>query len=482
VSFPYSPTPAYPQPQAQQPTPVAIPSGAQRPRLVFLGTGYLGATYAICFAELGYEVIGFDVDGAKIAKLATGEVPFHEPGLDELLRRNIAAGRLRFSTSYKEVAEFGDVHFICVGTPQRPDGMGADLTYVETAVTSLVPHLSRKALIVGKSTVPVGTAEWVEQLVGKHAPEQVEVEVAWSPEFLQEGFAVEDVLRPNRLVLGVKSAWAHSMLFAANKGVFDLAVNEDREVPVVVTDFATAELVKVAANAFLATKISFINAMAEVCESAGADVTHLARAIGYDDRIGKKFLRAGVGFGGGCLPKDIRAFQARAQELGAGEALRFLHEVDLINQRRRNKVVQLAADLLGRSCGPNGPDLSGMRVAVLGATFKPNSDDVRDSPALAVARKLVRTGAQVAVYDPLGAENAKRELPQASYAASLNEVVRDADLLCVLTEWEEFRYADPNALGALVSGKRVIDGRNCLDSAVWTAAGWEFHGMGRPTS
>jgi UDPglucose 6-dehydrogenase len=480
VSFPYSPTQAYPPPQAQQPTPVVIPSGAQRPRLTFLGTGYLGATYATCFAELGYEVVGFDVDEPKIAKLAGGHVPFHEPGLDELLRRNLAAGRLRFSTDYREVAEFGDVHFICVGTPQRHDGMGADLSQVETCVTSLVPHLTRKALLVGKSTVPVGTADWVEQLVGKFAPADLGIEIAWSPEFLQEGFAVEDVLRPNRLVLGLKSAWAHSMLFAAHKGVFDLAVNEDREVPVVVTDFATAELTKVAANAFLATKISFINAMAEVCEASGADVTQLSRAIGYDDRIGKKFLRAGIGFGGACLPKDIRAFQDRAQELGAGEALRFLHEVDLINQRRRARVVQLAAELLGRPYGPAGPDLNGLRVAVLGATFKPNTDDVRDSPALSIARKLVRTGAQVVVYDPQGRERAVPELPEAEHAPTMEAAVRDADLVCVLTEWEEFRYADPHALGELVKGKLVIDGRNCLDQPLWTAAGWEFRGMGRP--
>jgi UDPglucose 6-dehydrogenase len=479
VTFAYSPT----QPASQSPTPTpAPPSGAQRPRLTFHGTGYLGATCAVSFAELGYEVLGFDIDEPRIAKLAAGEVPFHEPGLDELLRRNLAAGRLRFTTDLSEAADFGDVQFICVGTPQRADGMSADLSYVETAVTTLVPLLTRKALIVGKSTVPVGTAEWVEQLVGKY-PQAAElgIEVAWSPEFLQEGYAVEDVMRPNRLVFGVKSAWAHTMLLAAHKGVFDLAANEDREVPVVVTDFATAELAKFAANAFLATKISFINAMAEVCEASGADVTQLARSIGYDARIGKKFLRAGVGFGGGCLPKDIRAFQARAQELGAGEALRFLHEVDLINQRRRARVVQVAAELLGRPYGPAGPDLSGLRIAVLGASFKPNSDDVRDSPALAVARKLARTGAHVAVYDPQGMENAKRELPEVEYAPSLADVVRGADLVCVLTEWEEFRYADPVALGDLVNGRRVIDGRNCLDQPLWTAAGWEFRGMGRPT-
>jgi len=471
-----------PYPSNQSLPAVTPPSGAGRPRLTFLGTGYLGATYAICFAELGYDVLGVDIDAVKIEKLANGTVPFHEPGLDELLVKNLAAGRLRFTTDYQEAASFGDVHFICVGTPQRADGLAADLSYVENAIAGLAPHLTRKALIVGKSTVPVGTAEWVEQLVGKYAPAQAEVEVAWSPEFLQEGFAVEDVLRPNRVIFGVKSEWALSMLHTAHKGVFDLAANEDREVPVVVTDFATAELVKVAANAFLATKISFVNAMAEVCEAAGADVTQLARAIGYDPRIGNKFLRAGIGFGGACLPKDIRAFQARAQELGVGEALRFLHEVDLINNRRRQRVVQLAAELLNRAYGPNGPDLAEARVAVLGATFKPNSDDVRDSPALAVARKLSRAGAQVSVYDPQGMENAQREVPELTYVKSLIEAVTGADLVCVLTEWEEFRNADPVALGQVVASKKVIDGRNCLDQALWLRAGWEYRGMGRPVA
>jgi UDPglucose 6-dehydrogenase len=465
----------------QVPTAVTPPSGSPRPRLTFIGTGYLGATYAICFAELGYDVLGVDVDQPKISKLSAGEVPFHEPGLDELLRRNLAAGRLRFTTDYREAADFGDIHFICVSTPQRHDGMSADLTYVESAVTTLVPHLTRKALIVGKSTVPVGSAEWVEQLVSKHAPAELDIEVAWSPEFLQEGVAVEDVLRPNRVILGVKSAWAHAMLYAAHKGVFDLAVNEDREVPVVITDFATAELVKVAANAFLATKISFINAMAEVCEASGADVTLLARSMGYDPRIGNKFLRAGIGFGGGCLPKDIRAFQARAQELGVGEALRFLHEVDLINERRRARVVRIAAEMLDRSYGPAGPDLGGLRITVLGAAFKPNSDDVRDSPALAVARKLARAGAAVSVFDPQGMENAERDLPDVTYATTLNNAVDGADLVCVLTEWEEFRYSDPYELGNLVTSKLVIDGRNCLDQALWTAAGWQVRGMGRPS-
>ncbi|HEU4349933.1 MAG TPA: UDP-glucose/GDP-mannose dehydrogenase family protein [Actinoplanes sp.] len=471
----------YPTKQSASAFPlVKPPSGAARPRLAFLGTGYLGATYAICFAELGYEVLGFDIDQAKIAKLAGGQVPFHEPGLDDLLRGNLASGRLRFTTSYERAADFADVHFICVGTPQRADGMGADLAYVEASVTNLARHLKRRALIVGKSTVPVGTAAWVEQLVAKHTDAALQIEVAWSPEFLQEGFAVEDVLRPNRIVVGVRTDWANGMLYAAHKGVFDLAATEDREVPVVVTDFATAELVKVAANAFLATKISFINAMAEVCEVAGGDVTQLSKAIGYDPRIGNRFLQAGVGFGGGCLPKDIRAFQARAQELGAGEALRFLHEVDLVNQRRRSRVIQLAAELLERPAGPAGPDLSGTRIAVLGAAFKPNSDDVRDSPSLAVAVTLAKAGADVRVYDPQGIENARAAQPQLSYAESMYGAVTGAELVCVLTEWAEFRNADPVTLGELVAGKLVIDGRNCLDAQMWAQAGWTYRGMGRP--
>jgi UDPglucose 6-dehydrogenase len=477
--MPYSNVPPPMFPPTAVPEPVIPPSGAAKPRLTFLGTGYLGATYAICFAELGYEVLGMDVDADKIAKLSAGEVPIHEPGLEELLRSNLAAGRLRFVTSYEEAAEFGDVHFVCVGTPQRNDGLSADLSYVESAVTGIAGALTRKALIVGKSTVPAGTATWVQQLVDKHALPALEAEVAWSPEFLQEGHAVEDVLRPNRLVMAYQSAWAGSMLHAAHKGVFELAATEDREVPVVTCNFATAELVKMAANSFLATKISFINAMSEVCEVTGADVTLLARAIGYDPRIGGRYLQAGIGFGGGCLPKDIRAFQARIQELGAGESLRFLHEVDLVNQRRRTRVLKLAAQLLDRPFGPAGPDLSGIRIAALGATFKPSTDDVRDAPSLAVITLLHKAGADVHVYDPQGMENARAVLPGVTYEPSLAAAVADADLVCVLTEWAEFRTADPTTLGHLARRRIVIDGRNCLDPALWLAANWEYHGMGR---
>ncbi|MBT8225076.1 MAG: UDP-glucose/GDP-mannose dehydrogenase family protein [Dactylosporangium sp.] len=447
--------------------------------MAFLGTGYLGATYAVCLAELGYDVLGFDPDASKIAHLAAGRVPFHEPGLQDLLRTNLAAGRLRFSTSLDEVAAFGDIHVVCVGTPQRAGAMAADLSQVRSAITNLVPRIRRKALIIGKSTVPVGTTAWIESLVADHADPGLGIEVAWSPEFLREGLAVNDVLRPDRVVFGVRSDWASAMLHAAHQGVFDLAAEESREVPVIVCDFATAELVKVAANAFLATKISFINAMAEVCEASGGDVELLAQAIGHDARIGRQFLGAGIGFGGGCLPKDLRAFQARAQELGVGEALRFLYEVDLINQRSRQRVVRLAATLLGCPDGPTGPDFAGTRIACLGATFKPDSDDVRDSPALSVIRTFAAAGAEVRVYDPRGTDNAREAVPEVAYAQSLADAVARADLLCVLTEWGEFREADPAALARLVRGHRVIDGRGCLDAARWAAAGWDHHTLGR---
>ncbi|GHI07616.1 UDP-glucose dehydrogenase family protein [Streptomyces cellostaticus] len=452
-----------------------------RPRISFIGTGYLGTTYAACFADLGYDVIGYDNDIAKAARLASGALPFHEPGLDTLLRRNIAAGRLSFTSDIDETARFADIHFICVGTPQRPDGLGADLGHVETAVTALARHLHRDALIVGKSTVPVGTAEHLERLAREHAPAGLAVDVSWSPEFLQEGRAVEDVLRPSRIVFGVRDESVLARLHAAHEGLYRLAEQEARELPLLVTDFATAELVKVAANSFLATKISFINAMAEVCGAAGGDITELAKALGHDPRIGPAFLRAGVGFGGGCLGKDIRAFQHRARELGADGAAQLLHEVDLINQRSRARTVELATAMLGGTPGDPRPDLSGRTVAVLGATFKPDSDDVRDSPALAVASALRTAGARVRVYDPMGTDNARRAEPLLDYAEDLEAAATGADLVCVLTEWAEFRDADPVVLGKVVSAPRVLDGRNCLDPAAWRQAGWTYRALGRGT-
>jgi UDPglucose 6-dehydrogenase len=440
-------------------------NGAQ-PKLSVLGTGYLGATHAVAMVELGYDVIGLDVDEAKVARLTAGDVPFFEPGLPELLRKALDSGRLRFTTSYQEVADFADVHFVCVGTPQRPDGYAADLTYVEAAFSTLAPLLDRRALVVGKSTVPAGTAQRMSELVASLAPSD-EVEVAWNPEFLREGFAVEDTLHPDRLVFGVQSAAAEEALRAAFAPVISSGT------PVVVTDFATAELVKVAANSFLATKISFINAMAEVCEVVHADVTALSEALGYDSRIGKRFLHAGLGFGGGCLPKDIRAFMARAEELGAQDALAFLEEVDAINKRRRARAIDLGRELLDG-------DYAGKRVCVWGAAFKPNSDDIRDSPALDVAAAAQKLGAAVIVYDPEAMENAKRTHPQLAMASSALEAARNADVLLLLTEWSEFRETDPSMLASVVAAPRIVDGRNALDPATWRAAGWTYRALGRP--
>ncbi|AEY91097.1 UDP-glucose dehydrogenase family protein [Streptomyces olivaceoviridis] len=426
-------------------------------RLTVIGTGYLGATHAACMAELGHDVLGVDVDPEKVAALSAGRVPFHEPGLPELVAKHTASGRLRFTTSFAEAGAFGEVHFVCVGTPQRADSGAADLRHVDAAFAALAAHAAPGALVVGKSTVPVGTAQ---RLARNHA-----TEVAWNPEFLREGFAVEDTLRPDRLVFGVESARAETILRAVYAPVLAAGT------PLVTADFPTAELVKTAANAFLATKISFINAMAEVCEAAGGDVRTLAEALGHDDRIGPKFLRAGIGFGGGCLPKDIRAFAHRADELGV--PLTFLREVDAINMRRRDRVVELARELCGS-------DVLGARVTVLGAAFKPGSDDIRDSPALAVAARLRLEGADVTVHDPEAMDNARKAFPSLGYALGLEDALRGADLVLHLTEWPQFREIDPERAAALVARPRIVDGRGVLDPDRWAAAGWRFRALGTP--
>lgn len=436
-------------------------------RMTVIGTGYLGATHAACMAELGHEVLGVDVDAAKIEALQAGKVPFFEPGLPEVLERNIEAGRLSFTTEYTEAAEFAKVHFLGVGTPQRHGSYAADMTYVKAVITDLVPKLTGENLILGKSTVPVGTAAELQDMANELAPAGTTVEIAWNPEFLREGYAVKDTITPDRIVLGVQDG-GRAEEVAREIYAQPLAGGT----PFITTDLQTAELVKVSANAFLATKISFINAVSEICEIAGADVTQLADAIGYDDRIGRKFLGAGLGFGGGCLPKDIRAFMARAGELGADQALTFLREVDAINMRRRDRVVDLAKASFAGS-------LLGHRVTVLGCAFKPNSDDVRDSPALSVAGSLSLAGAAVTVYDPEGMENAKKVFPTLNYARDCESALRDAELVILATEWKEFKELDPAAAGELVSRRHVIDGRNVLDVEAWQTAGWTLDALGR---
>lgn len=439
-------------------------------RMTVIGTGYLGATHAACMAELGHEVLGVDVDENKISALKSGKVPFYEPGLPEVLERNIEAGRLDFSTDYEEAAEFGNLHFLGVGTPQRRGSYAADMTYVKAVITDLVPKLKGDHIIFGKSTVPVGTAAELQELANELAPEGTTVEIAWNPEFLREGYAVKDTITPDRIVLGVGETNNESRAEEVAREVYAQPLSQDT--PFIVTDWQTAELVKVSANAFLATKISFINAVSEICEIAGADVTALADAIGLDERIGRKFLGAGLGFGGGCLPKDIRAFMARAGELGADQALTFLREVDAINMRRRDRVVDLAKEAFNGS-------LLGHRVTVLGCAFKPNSDDVRDSPALSVAGSLSLAGAAVTVYDPEGMDNAKKVFPTLDYAANTDDALREAELVILATEWKQFKELDPQQAGQLVDNKHIIDGRNVLPVEDWQQAGWKVEALGR---
>ena len=437
-------------------------------RMTVIGTGYLGATHAACMAELGHEVLGVDVDEDKISVLQSGKVPFFEPGLPEVLERNIDAGRLGFSTDYDEAAQFANVHFLGVGTPQRRGSYAADMTYVKAVITDLVPKLRGEHVIFGKSTVPVGTAAELQQLADSLAPEGTRVEIAWNPEFLREGYAVHDTITPDRIVIGTRESESRAEELAREIYAQPLA----QDTPFIVTDLQTAELVKVSANAFLATKISFINAVSEICEIAGADVVALADAIGIDKRIGRKFLGAGLGFGGGCLPKDIRAFMARAGELGADQALTFLREVDAINMRRRDRMVDLSKEAFNGS-------LLGHRVTVLGCAFKPNSDDVRDSPALSVAGSLSLAGAAVTVYDPEGMDNAKKVFPTLDYAADTESALREAELVILATEWQQFKELDPNEAGELVDNRHIIDGRNVLDVAAWSNAGWKIQALGR---
>ena len=435
-------------------------------KISVIGCGYLGAVHAACMAHLGHEVVGIDVDEKKVAALRDSRAPFFEPGLPEMLSGAMATGRLSFTTDIAEAAG-AQVHFVCVGTPQKQNEFAADLTYVDAAFEALLPHLAEGDVVAGKSTVPVGTAE---RLAATLEEQGTGATLVWNPEFLREGFAVKDTLHPDRLVYGLPEGDAGAAAAALLDEVYATPMSEGT--PRILTDHATAQLVKVAANSFLATKISFINAMAELCEQTGADVTHLADAIGHDARIGRKFLNAGLGFGGGCLPKDIRAFMARAGELGADQTLSFLREVDAINMRRRVRMVDLARELFDGS-------IVGRRITVLGASFKPDSDDVRDSPALNVAEQMNLQGAHVTVTDPQAIENARAKV-SLRYVADTLEAAKGAELVMLLTEWNEYTTLDPDVLGSVVKERRMLDGRNALDPDKWRAAGWTYRALGRP--
>ena len=433
-------------------------------KISVIGTGYLGVTHAAALSSLGFDVVGIDIDSEKISSLKKGVVPFFEPGLQELVEKELQGGRLQFTNDFSDAKDC-EIHFICVGTPQRKDSLAADLQFVDSAIEMIGLVAKANSLIVGKSTVPVGTAERLAKRLSELNPN---VELAWNPEFLREGFAIEDTLRPNRLVVGVTSDQAEAKLRKVYESLIAAGI------PWIRADLPTSELVKVAANSFLATKISFINAMAEICEVAGGDVTVLAKAIGYDPRIGSKFLQAGIGFGGGCLPKDIRAFMARSEELGAKQSLEFLREIDSINQRARQRVIDLVRLEIGS-------DLKGKRIAVLGAAFKPDSDDVRDSPALDIAEQIAAAGAVVTVHDPKALGNAKRRSPELTFVDNVETCVKDASCILHLTEWKEYRDLDPVAILKRVKEPVIIDGRNALDRELWEKSGWRFRGLGRTT-
>jgi UDPglucose 6-dehydrogenase len=434
-------------------------------RISVLGAGYLGAIHATCMAHLGHDVNVYDIDATRIATLAAGVPPFYEPGFGELLASTLATGRLLFADSAQRAIRGAEMHFICVGTPQQQGGDAADLRYVDSAFQMIVANADCAGTIVGKSTVPVGTAQRLADAIPREGTVP-RLEVAWNPEFLREGTAVADTLSPDRLVFGVDSESSEKALMEVYGSLVEGGI------PYITTDLVTSEMVKVAANSFLATKISFINAMAEICELANADVVTLSRALGYDERIGARFLNAGLGFGGGCLPKDIRAFSARAGELGAADAVSFLREIDKINLRRRERLVSLVGSVFAG-------DFLGKHIAVLGAAFKPNSDDVRDSPALNVAAAMHLKGASVHVHDPVAIKNAKKIFPTLTYCESIEDACRGADLVVLATEWDAYRDIDPTELVTLVRQAVLVDGRNGLDHELWSDSGWKVYALGR---
>lgn len=434
-------------------------------RISVIGCGYLGAVHAATLASMGHTVVGIDVDAAKVEQLGRGAAPFFEPGLDELLRDGIATGRLSFSTDFAAAAQ-AQLHFLCVGTPQSKTSDGADLSYLVAATEALLPHLAARSAVVGKSTVPVGTVDMLRGVLSARP----DVLLAWNPEFLRQGTAVKDSLVPDRLVYGVPDDGPGAAITAALDAVYEPLLTAG--IPRLVCNFATAELIKSASNAYLATKLSFINAMAELCDATGADVKQLGTAMGFDPRIGSRYLHAGLGFGGGCLPKDIRSLRVQAAGLGVESVDQWMAVVDSINQDQRSRTVGLARDLCDGQLG-------GRRVTVLGAAFKPDTDDIRDSPALAVALQLASAGAHVTVTDPAAINNAWLRYPQLRFEPSTSQALEGAELVLLLTEWDEYTSLQPAVAGALVRRRTLLDARNVVDAAVWEAENWTVRGLGR---
>ncbi|MFI6941646.1 UDP-glucose dehydrogenase family protein [Streptomyces sp. NPDC050418] len=437
-------------------------------RISVIGCGHLGAPHAAAMADLGHDVIGVELDPDMCRTLRSGHSPFYEKGLDALLATHVPSGRLRFTTDLAEAAAFADLHFIAVGTPLDADGQGYDMGQVIGAVRSLAPLLTRPCTVVGKSTVTVGTVARLERILAEQAV--AGVDLVWNPEFLREGHAVEDTLYPDRIVAGLSSAEAQKAIEAVYAPIL---ARGDAEL--IVTDPATAEVLKSAANSFLATKISFINAMAEVCALSGADVKAVAHGIGIDHRIGHAGMRPGIGYGGGCLPKDVRAFAHRMGEIGATGAATLLQAVEGVNHGRVDAAVTLVEEAFG------GP-LAGARIAFLGAAFKAGTSDIRNSPALALAGRLRAEGARPVVFDPEAVHSARRAHPEHAYADTLEEALAGADVTVIATEWPQFSEDAglPATAARTVAARQLVDIRTVVDPLDWTVAGWTVRQLGRP--
>lgn len=432
-------------------------------QITVVGMGYLGVTHAVTMSKLGHQVLGIENNLDRISALENGVLPFYEPGLEIALRDELLSGRLSFAKTHDLRTNEASVHFICVGTPQKEDSLGADTRQVFTAVRELSQWLKPKCVVVGKSTVPLGTAKAIRTLLEESS--SPEVRVAWNPEFLREGSALEDSLKPDRIVVG---AW-DSDTFAILREVYGPLI--EKQVPFLEMDVDTAELVKASANAYLATKISFINAMAEIAEVSGADVGGLALALGFDKRIGNEFLEPGIGYGGGCLPKDLRSLIATAEELGAEQSIQMLKAVDSVNRRRRQRVVDMARQILG--------DVEGKKLAVLGVSFKPDTDDSRESPSLEVAFRLQNLGMEVVVHDPKALNQLRAKRTNIYYESDLEDALSGADLIFLGTQWQEYLDLDPFRVRELTCGREVIDGRNFLNRELWSKAGFRVHSLGK---
>ncbi|HEV7746198.1 MAG TPA: UDP-glucose/GDP-mannose dehydrogenase family protein [Pyrinomonadaceae bacterium] len=430
--------------------------------IAVIGTGYVGLVTGACFAEFGVDVTCVDIDSAKIARLTAGEMPIYEPGLEQLVTKNTQSNRLRFTTDLKDAVEQALVIFLAVGTPPKDDG-SPDLSFVETAARSIADHMNGYKVIVTKSTVPIGTGEYLRKLIREQLKSDLNFGIVSNPEFLREGAAINDFMRPDRVVIGSRDEEAVAIMRDLYRPLYLI------EAPFVVTSLEAAELTKYAANAFLATKISFINEIANLCESIGCDVHDVARAIGMDRRIGSKFLHPGPGFGGSCFPKDTQALASVARDFGRESLI--VNAVIEVNRRQRQAMVPKIEKLVG--------ELNGKTVAILGLAFKPETDDMREAPAIDIINGLIERGAKIRAYDPVAMNEAAKVLPKVIFAGDEYEAVTEADALVFMTEWNQFRALDMGRIRDLMKSPRIADLRNIYDPADIRALGFEYVGVGR---